>query len=129
MSYPHDGPASFLQSSVMRGWAGKAKMLIIFMTLYIKQLLKYRKMDDSQRFAYICFWSTSFFKIQHYRIYKPNQTKHRTSEENSPACGTGLSRLVAAVDLSPKPLAKLCGGVAILTPGSTLKSPGLGHSS
>ena len=63
MSHSHNQPASFSQSSIMSHWTEKAKMLVTSMTLYINHLLKYRKMDDSQRFIYICFflWFLFFF--------------------------------------------------------------------
>lgn len=72
------------------------------MTLNIKQLFKYRNIDDSQKFAYVCFRSTMVFEIQHYGIYQPNHTKRGTSEENFSACGTRLGGLATTVDLSPK---------------------------
>ena len=74
------------------------------MILNMKQLFKYRKTDDSQKFAYVCFRLTTVFKIQHYGIYQPNHTKHGTSEENVSVCGTSLGGLVPAVNLSPKAL-------------------------
>ena len=126
MSHPHDKPASLSQSSIMSGWAGRAKMLGIFYDTKYKAALQIQK---HRWFPKVCFQLTMVFKIQHYGIYQPNHTKRGTSEENLSVCGTRLGGHVTAVDLSPKWPAKLCGGVAILTPGSQWQSPGLGHSS
>lgn len=38
-------------------------------------------MDDSQRFAYICFWWTTFLKTQHYGVYQLKQTKQNMAPQ------------------------------------------------
>ena len=43
MSHPHDKPASLSQSSIMSGWAGRAKMLGIFYYVYPSKLLCIQK--------------------------------------------------------------------------------------
>lgn len=40
MSHPHDKPASLSQSSIMSGWAGRAKMLVIFYDTKYKTALQ-----------------------------------------------------------------------------------------
>lgn len=125
MSHPHDKPASLSQSSIMSGWAGRAKMLVIFYDTKYKTALQ---IQTHRWFPKVCFQLTTVFKIQHYGIYQPNHTKRGGSEENFSVCGTSLGGLVVAVDLSPNDLLSFV-EEAVLTPGSIWQSPGLGHSS
>ena len=69
------------------------------MTLNIKQLSP--KMDDSKRFAYICFWSTTLLKTQHYGFTNPTQPNQTWNlrGKNSTMCGTGLGEFAGVVDL------------------------------
>lgn len=104
ISHPHNGPTSFLLFH--KFWAEKAKIMLIFMTLNIKQFPKYGKTDLSQRFAYICCWSATFLKFQHYGIYQTNKTKGNLIPMQGilpTVCETGLRELAA-----PTQPAELC---------------------
>lgn len=125
-TYLHSGPA-WVPSGVVGQEKRKCYLLVTFMTLNVTLLPKYRKTGDSQRFGHICFWSTMFLKIHINRIYKTNKMWPRRKEFYF--VWNGSDELAQVVDLLPTQPAKLWEGVAIFTPGSKIKSPGLEYGS
>ena len=127
--HPHEEPASLSQSSIMSGWAGRAKMLVIFYDTKYETALQIQK---NRWFPKVCLRLLPVDNsLQNSALWdlptKPYQAWHLRRE-----CFCVWNKFGWACPssrLATNGPAKFCRGVAILILGSILQSPGLGHSS
>ena len=111
----------------MVGQKKQKRLVTAFYDIKYKTALP--KMDDSQRFAYICFWSTTLLKTQYYGIYQSNQTKQNMAPQKRILLSVEKVwvNLLKWQNCPQHNLLRFVKEWPIFTLGSTLKSPDSGQ--